>query len=43
MKRDSNEVPLCTPQLRLEVGNSSRDEMIGFNFGTLRNDINVPM
>jgi hypothetical protein len=43
MKRDSIEVPLGTPQFRLEVGNSSSEVIIGFNLGTLKNDIKVPM
>ena len=43
MKIESKRVPLGTPQKRFEFGRSSIEEMIGFSFGTVRNDINVPM
>ena len=43
MKSVSYEVPRCMPQVKVEDGNSSIDEIIGLSLGTLRNDIKVPM
>ena len=41
-KEDSAD-PRRTIHFNGDIGRSSSEEMIGFNVGTLRNDINEPM
>ena len=40
---ESKDVSRSTTQVSFEDGKSSNEEMIGFNLGILRNDINFPM
>ena len=42
IKLESKDVSRSTTQVSFEDGKSSNEEMIGFNLGILRNDMNFP-